>query len=75
MMNTITDATNGNIDNLSKKVIKSGDSKMGANQPRNSLEKIGSRKGTIRRNTEIADPTIRVFHAYLRVYSIDDMFE
>jgi hypothetical protein len=69
------DATRGNIGRTSKKEAKAEDSRMGANQLRKALEKIGVRKGATKRIAEAVAPAISVFHAYLRVYSIDEMFE
>ena len=70
-----TDATKGSIGRTSKKVAKAEDSRMGANKARKALEKIGVRKGATKRSAEAAAPVIRVFHAYLRVYSMDETFE
>jgi len=41
----------------------------------NALEKIGSRDGSIRKNSESNKPTATVFQEYLLVYSIDEMVE
>src|SRR3990170_2257453 len=72
---TRTDATNGNTGRISKKNAKAEDSRMGVNQPRNALEKIGLKKGATSRSRETVAPVRSVFHEYLRVYSIEEIFE
>ena len=73
----------GSKGRMSMKAAKTGDCSTvsGIRSPTNcsncemkALEKIGVRKGSIKRNSEIAKPTMRVFHEYLLVYSIEDMF-
>ena len=70
-----TDAKKGSIGRTSKKIARVEDSRMGVNKPRKALEKIGVRKGATKSSAEVAAPTRSVFHAYLRVYSIDETFE
>src|SRR3990170_6713382 len=70
-----TDTAKGSIGRTSKKVARAEDSRMGVNKPRKALEKIGARKGAAKSSTEVAAPTVSVFHAYLRVYSMDETFE
>ena len=70
-----TDAANGSIGRTSKKIARAEDSRMGVNKPRKALEKIGVRNGAKKSIAEVAAPTISVFHAYLRVYSMDETFE
>ena len=38
------------------------------------LENIGLKKGSMKRSREITEPIASVFHGYLRMYSIDEMF-
>ena len=76
---TITEATSGNNGRTSKKGAKAEDSRIGNSQPINALEKMGAKtgamKGAVKRSTETIAPATNVFHAYLRVYSIDEIFE
>ncbi len=70
-----TEPRKGSIGRKSKKIARSEDSRIGVNKPRKALEKIGVRKGATKSKAEAAAPTISVFHAYLRVYSMDETFE
>src|SRR4030067_1084613 len=72
----------GNKGRMSMKAPKAGDSSKAcgirnltnsSNCKMKALEKIGLRKGSAKRNSEIAKPTMMVFHEYLLVYSIEDM--
>jgi len=78
-LKTITEVTSSNIGRTLKKGAKAEDSRMGISQPRNALEKMGamngSMKGAMKKSTETTAPATNVFHAYLRVYSIDEIFE
>jgi hypothetical protein len=82
-VNTTTAIRNGIMGRMSKKTCKNGDCRNTSVRRRRisssklemkALEKIGLKKGSIKRSREIAEPTTRVFHGYLLVYSIDEMF-
>jgi hypothetical protein len=68
---------------MSKNAAKTGDCKnasgkikriSSSNHVMKALEKIGLKKGPRKKSIENATPIARVFHEYLRIYSIEEMF-